>query len=101
MKYKLIVRHEAESELLEAAKWYEEKVKGLGTNFLLNVEATIESILRIPEAYTPNYKNTRRALVRKYPFGIHYIIDKDNIVILAIFHASRNPKEWKKRIYKS
>ena len=78
MKYKLIIRPEAESELLKAVKWYEEKVKGLGTNLLLNVEATIESILRIPEAYTPLYKNTRRALVRKYPFGVHYIIDKDN-----------------------
>ena len=34
MKYKLIVRPEAESELLEAVKWCEEKVKGLGANFL-------------------------------------------------------------------
>ena len=98
MKYKLIVRPEAESELLEAVKWYEEKVRGLGANFLLNVEATIESILRIPEAYTLTYKNTRRALVRKFPFGVHYIIDKKNIVVLAIFHASRKPQEWKRRI---
>ena len=98
MKYKLIIRPEAESELLKAVKWYEEKVKGLGTNLLLNVEATIESILRIPEAYTPLYKNTRRALVRKYPFGVHYIIDKDKIIVLAIFHESRNPKELKKRL---
>ena len=98
MKYKLIIRPEAESELLEAVKWYEDKVKGIGLNLLLNVEATIESILRIPEAYTPTYKNTRRALVRKYPFGIHYIIDKDKIVVLAIFHESRNPKDLKKRL---
>ena len=98
MKYKLIIRPEAESELLKAVKWYEEKVKGLGANLLLNVEATIESILRIPEAYTPLYKNTRRALVRKYPFGIHYIIDRDKIVVIAIFHESRDPKELKKRL---
>ncbi len=98
MIYKLLIRPEAESELLEAVKWYEEKVKGLGSNFLLNVEATIESILRIPEAYAPTYKNTRRALVRKFPFGIHYIIKKENIVVLAIFHARRDPGEWKKRI---
>jgi toxin ParE1/3/4 len=98
MRYKLIIRPEAEAELLQAVKWYEEKIKGLGTNFLLNIEATIESILRIPEAYTPTYKNTRRALVRKFPFGVHYIVEKEDIVILAIFHARRNPKEWKKRI---
>jgi len=57
------------------------------------MEATIESIIRIPEAYTPTYKNTRRALVRKFPFDIHYMIDKENIVVLAIFHVSRNPRE--------
>ena len=75
MKYKLIIRPEAEAELLEAVKWYEDKVQGVGANLLLNIEATLESISRIPEAYTPTYKNTRRALVRKYPFGIHYVID--------------------------
>ncbi len=98
MNFKLIIRPEAESELLDAVKWYEEKVKGLGSNLLLNVEATIESILRTPESYTPIYKNTRRALVRKFPFGIHYIFDKDRIVVLAIFHESRNPKELQKRL---
>ncbi len=72
MKYQLIVRPEAEADLLDAVRWYEEKVQGLGANLLLNVEAVFESILRIPEAYTPTFKNTRRALIRKYPFGIHY-----------------------------
>ena len=98
MSPKLIFRPEAESDLSEAISWYEEKVKGLGANFLLNVEAAIESILRTPEAFTPIYKNTRRALVRKFPFGIHYLFEKETIVVLAIFHARRNPKELKKRI---
>jgi len=51
----------------------------------------------MPEAYTPTYKNTRRALIRKFPFEVHYFFDKNNIVVLAIFHASRNPDELKKR----
>lgn len=98
MKYKLIVRPEAELDISEAVKWYEERLKGLGSSFLMSVDATIESVLRMPESYMPNYKNTRRALVRKFPFGVHYIIDEGIIVVLAVFHASRNPKEWKKRI---
>jgi len=64
----------------------------------MSIDATIESVLRTPEAYTPIYKKTRRALVRKFPFGVHYIIEEETIVVLAVFHASRNPKEWKKRI---
>lgn len=98
MSSKLIFRPEAELDLSEAVSWYEKKVKGLGANFLLNVEAAIESIIRTPEAFTPIYKNTRRALVRKFPFGIHYLTEKEKIVILAIFHARRNSKDWKERI---
>lgn len=98
MKFKLIIRPEAELELLEAVKYYEKEIKGLGSSFLLNVEATIETILRIPEGHTPIYKNTRRALVRKFPFGIHYIIEKENIIVLAVFHAKRNPRKLKKRL---
>lgn len=98
MSSKLIFRPEAELDLSDAVSWYEKKVKGFGANFLLNVEAAIESIIRTLEAFTPIYKNTRRALVRKFPFGIHYLIEKEKIVVLAIFHARRNPKEWKTRI---
>ncbi len=97
MKYEIIIRPEAESDLHDAFNWYEERVKGLGANFLLNVEAAIELILRTPEAFTPIYKNTRRALVRKFPFGIHYLLDKNKIIVLAVFHVKRNPKELSKR----
>lgn len=98
MKYNIIIRPEAQLDISEAVKWYEERLKGLGSIFLMSVDATIESILRTPEAYTPIYKKTRRALVRKFPFGVHDIINEKTIVVLAVFHASRNPKEWKKRI---
>lgn len=98
MKYKILVRPEAETELMESVYWYEEKIKGLGSSFLLSVEASLESISRTPEAYPKVYKNIRRALIRKFPFGIHYIIEKDSIIVLAVFHAGRNPKEWEKRL---
>lgn len=97
MSSKLIIRPEAELDLSEAVNWYEEKVKGLGANFLLNVEAAIEAIIRTPDAFTPIYKNTRRVLVRKFPFGIHYLIENEKIVVLAIFHMKRNPRELRKR----
>lgn len=97
MRYEIIFRPEAEADLFDAVNWYEVKVKSLGSHFLLNVEAAVESILRTPEAFTPIYKNTRRALVRKFPFGIHYLIDGDKIIVLAVFHVKRNPNELKKR----
>jgi toxin ParE1/3/4 len=39
MAFNLIVRPEAEQDLSEAFRWYEERRKGLGHDFLLQVYA--------------------------------------------------------------
>lgn len=95
MNLNIIVQPEVEVDLLEAVVWYENKLQGLGESFLLNVEATIRTIKRNPEAFPKVYKEIRRVLIKKFPFGIFYLIEKERIVILAIFHASRSPKNWK------
>lgn len=98
MSYKVLLRTEAESDLLDAAKYYEEKLIGLGTEFISSVENTIDSISHQPESFQIVYRNVRRALIRKFPFGIHYIIEESRIVVLAVFHFSRDPKNWKNRL---
>lgn len=44
MNYRLILRQEAERDLDQAYNWYNEKVPGLGSDFLVIVERTLESI---------------------------------------------------------
>ncbi len=48
MSRRLIVRPEAEAEIAEAFSWYENCVPGLGSEFLLCVEAVFNAILRNP-----------------------------------------------------
>ena len=43
MTLQLIVRPEAEAEMSEALDWYEERLPGLGSDFLLNVDATLNA----------------------------------------------------------
>jgi len=52
---------------------------------------------RNPLQFAVVYKDVRRALTERFPFGIFYIIEKDTIYVLAIIHTSRSPKVWKKR----
>jgi plasmid stabilization system protein ParE len=61
MSYKVILRQEAERDLVEAYKWYEEKVPGLGTVFLAVVERALESIQENPARFPAMYRNVRRA----------------------------------------
>jgi plasmid stabilization system protein ParE len=48
MTYRVILRPEAEAELAEAYRWYEEQRPGLGEAFFLSVDACMASIQRNP-----------------------------------------------------
>jgi toxin ParE1/3/4 len=98
MKYRLIIRPEAERDLNEGFSWCEEKRKGLGYDFVLQVDAGIKFIQRNPEIHQIGYKNTRKHLIRKFPYKIIYLVDIDRVVILGIIHGKRSPDFVKKRI---
>ncbi len=67
MKYRVIVRPEAEDDLKEAYSWYEEKRIGLGYDFLLQVDAGLNFIGRNPNIHPIEYKGTRKHLVKRFP----------------------------------
>lgn len=98
MKFKSIIRSCAEKDILDAVFWYENQVKGLGSRFFLSVDAAIQSIQHNPKIYPEVYKNFRRALIKKFPYGIYYFIEDDAIIIIAVYHEKRDPNNWKKRI---
>jgi plasmid stabilization system protein ParE len=95
--YKLIVKPFAEEDASKAAIWYNNKSEGLGNEFLLVLDAKINEIQRNPNHFQGIYKNIRRALTSRFPYGIFFIVESDIIYILAILHTSRNPKIWKDR----
>jgi plasmid stabilization system protein ParE len=95
---KIVVRPEAEAELADAFDWYEHHVPGLGADFLLCADDVFNSIAQSPQQYPLIYKDVRRALTRRFPYGIFFVADDFNVVVLAVFHASRNPQHWKKRV---
>jgi len=44
------------------------------------------------------YKDIRRGLPRRFPYCIFYLVEQEQIVILACFHACRDPKQWQRRV---
>ncbi len=98
MSRRLIVRPEAEAEMTEAFDWYEDRVPGLGSEFLLCVDAVFSAILRSPRQFPQVHKIVRRALTRRFPYEVFFIENHERIVVLAVFHAKRDPKRWRERI---
>lgn len=98
MSRRLIIRPEAEDEMAGAFDWYEERVPGLGYDFLLCVDAVFNAIVRNPTQYPRIHRVVRRALTRRFPYEVFFVEDDDRVVVLSVFHAKRNPKRWQERI---
>ena len=96
MSRELIIRSEAEAEMLEAFDWYEACLPGLGSDFLLVVDAVFSSIARTPQQYQIVHKNIRRALTRRFPYEVFFLEGDSRIVVLAVFHPSVIPRIGKK-----
>jgi len=95
--YRLIINPFAELDLQSAFEWYDLQKEGLGEEFILEVDKTINRIIQNPNQFSVVKKFIRMAVVKRFPFGIFYLIKDDIINVFAIFHFSRNPAVWKKR----
>ena len=97
MSLPLILTPEAEADIAEAKTWYAEKREGLGEEFVLCVEAALNQIRRAPAAGSEVFPGVRRVVVRRFPYGIFYRADEDQIAVLAVYHTKRDPRGWQKR----
>ena len=88
----------AEEELGEAARYYESHAPGLGSDFLSEIRHATDRIAANPEAGTSLSAHLRRRLVRRFPYGILYRIDPQEIIVLAVMHLHRQPGYWQERI---
>lgn len=97
--YKIELTSFAELDIQESIQWYNDASNGLGNSFYKNIKSTISLIQRNPKYFPVRYKTIHTALVKEFPFMIHYQINETNeaIIILGVIHTSRNPKIWDKR----
>jgi plasmid stabilization system protein ParE len=91
------VRVEAEDDIYEAAAWYESQRLRLGHDFLDAVESMFARISENPLQFPALYRECRRALLSRFPFGVFFRVEGEVVVVLAVMHASRNPVRWRER----
>ena len=89
MKIKFSYR--AKKEFIDSAKFYEGRVAGLGKRFKREIRKRVDLIQNHPKLAELKYGDVRVLVVKSFPFTIHYKIEKEYIVIVAIFHTSQNP----------
>jgi hypothetical protein len=88
---------EARNEFFEAAEYYEDQVVGLGDVFIDEVEKVLNVIELQPVSGAKITNSERRFLVSRFPYGVIYSVESDQIIIFAVMDLRRKPGYWKSR----
>jgi plasmid stabilization system protein ParE len=87
----------ADKELEDAITFYNEQLVGLGDQFYQEFASTIDLLRRTPFGWRKIGENTRRINIKRFPYLILYVVDKDNILVTCIAHQHRNPRYYLSR----
>ncbi|WP_437945584.1 type II toxin-antitoxin system RelE/ParE family toxin [Sorangium sp. So ce296] len=93
----VLVRPAAAADIARAYAWYERERDGLGEEFLTEVRAAMQAAVEAPMAYEVLHRQTRRVLVRRFPYGLFFRLMNGVVVFVACFHTRRRPESWTRR----
>jgi plasmid stabilization system protein ParE len=97
MTRRFIVRPLAESDLEDAARWYDDERAGLADRFLSDVDRTFGRIRERPLQFPMVSSEVRRALLHTFPYVVYFRASEEIVVVLAVLHLRRNPTVWRRR----
>lgn len=91
---------EARAELVEALEWYGAQSPQASDKLLLAIEATLDRIATMPRSAPrwPGIADVHHCVVQKYPYAVVYLLDGNDLHIVAIAHAKRRPGYWASRL---
>ena len=86
-------------EMDDAVKYYNEQLDGLGKKFYNEIVITIGLVKLFPDSWNQCSPNTRKAIIKTFPYNLIYATDSETIVIIAVAHHHRKPEYWIDRIF--
>jgi len=89
--YRLLVRSCAERDIAAAIAGYEAIAKGLGAMFLMRTDAAIAAITLAPEGFRKSHGEYRHLVLRRFPFGVFYVLEGRSISIVAVLNLRQDP----------
>ena len=87
----------ARAELIDAQDWYEGEATGLGRRFREAINVLVERMSASPRQFPVVFKNVRRALLRRFPYVLFFVVEDQSLLVIACFHGSRDPLRWQER----
>ena len=95
MSFKVTIRSRAREDIRETRDWYEERSPNLAVRFGREIDEVMLAIRDQPLIHAKIYLDIRRAMTRRFPYAIYFIIENGRIVVLRVLHQARDPQEWR------
>lgn len=92
MNYKIIIVDDAKIDFRESFHWYKDINPKLAVQFKISFKQSLGIIKKNPLLFQIRYDDVRIILFETFPYSIHYTINKNLIVVKAIYHTSRDRK---------
>lgn len=84
----------ASAEFIEASGWYESKRIGLALEFIAEIDSCVSLASKHPLQFAVVREDIRRVVAHRFPYSVYFRAEKHRIVVLAVFHGSRDPTIW-------
>jgi hypothetical protein len=97
MSFEIIISQFAELELKQAVNYYNGKKPGLGDEFVAELDYIFEKIQKNPGMFPKVIERTQKAVLKRFPFNVYFIVVDTRVFITAIFNTWREPKIWRDR----
>jgi toxin ParE1/3/4 len=96
----VVLTPEAKSDVAEAAAWYRGRSARAADDFLLAVGNALARIEAQPTAQPviDPISGARRALLRKFPHRVLYLVEGGRAVVFAVMHHRRDEPAWRGRL---
>ena len=95
--YKLIIKVDAKSEIIDAYNWYESKQDELGERFINTLDDYFLRIKTNPENFPKILDNMQQVTIKEFPYIIIFEIEKNDAIVFAVFNTNQNPEKWHNR----
>ncbi len=84
----------AAEEFLDTVDFYDYQSPGLGLAFKKEFIEALDFIHLFPSGWQKVGLHTRKCILKKFPYIILYVVEKERLIITAVAHQHRHPDSY-------
>lgn len=83
-----------DTDVIEAANWYDDRSSGLGDAFAGKVEEAVLDITQDPTRFSEIVQGMRYIRVHRFPYVALFDVTDREILYLGVLHTARSIEKW-------